>query len=83
MAVQLRYLMLPLHDYDRRQHLVAEDNQPICGCRPISDEDVDTRRVLVRDDVDVWRTVCQKCTRAKAAYLERRKLQDWNKAARS
>ena len=74
----LRYLMFGHPDWDRRQHLVDEDNQPICGARTVTADMLSSRRALVHDKPYDPRTVCWQCTRAKAAYLERKKLEAWN-----
>lgn len=81
-TVILRYLFFGSSDWDRRQHLVAEDNQPICRSRTVTAEDIEKRLVIIKDTPSEHRRVCQACTRSKAAYLEWRKLQSWKDAAR-
>jgi len=73
----LRYLMFGSPDWDRRQHLVGEDNQPICGARRVEQEEIDSRRALIMDEPYERRTICQQCTRQKASYLDRLKLAEW------
>jgi hypothetical protein len=80
--VIFRYLSFGRLHWDRRQHLIAEDNQPICGQHEITAEMVTDKKVFIKAEPDMWFTVCRKCTQAKAGYLERRKLEEWNKAAK-